>query len=93
MPVVQRPKTWTATELEDLVLELLGDLKGVDADELRRQLESSNPIMPVDSFDLLDILAAFRQRTGITIPKRKLRRQTMRSVKAFAQFVAERGQP
>jgi acyl carrier protein len=44
--------------------------------------------MPVDSLDLFDVLAEFRQRTGLTIPKRKLRRDTMRSVGAFASFAA-----
>ena len=49
--------------------------------------------MPVDSLDLMDILVEFRQRTGLRIPKRKLRRRDMRSVRAFSKFAAREGRP
>jgi hypothetical protein len=35
----------------------------------------------------------FRQRTGLTIPKKKVRRRTMRSVAAFAEFAAREATP
>ena len=91
MPAVPRTRRWTATEIEDLILELVGNLKGKDPDDLRAELEGKNPIMPIDSFDLNDVLAEFRQRTGITLPKKKIRKRTMRSVKAFADFAATEG--
>ncbi|MGA2927144.1 MAG: hypothetical protein ABSG43_14300 [Solirubrobacteraceae bacterium] len=50
-------------------------------------------MMPVDSLDLMDILVEFRQCTGLRIPKKKLRRRDMRSVRAFAQFAAREARP
>ena len=38
--------------------------------------------MPVDSLDMFDILKEFHERTGLKIPKKKVRRQTLRSVGA-----------
>lgn len=84
------PPTTTPTEsqIADLVIELLGDLLKTDPDDLRSELLSKGAAMPVDSLDLFDVLVEFRQRTGLKIPKRKLRRRTMRSVTAFAEFAA-----
>jgi acyl carrier protein len=85
--------TWSETQIADLVLELLGDLLGTDTDDLRTELQDKGSAMPVDSLDLFDVLVEFRQRTGLRIPKRKLRRRTMRSVQAFAEFAAREGTP
>lgn len=83
------PQTgWTETQIVDLVVDLLADLLHEDAGDLRAELLQKGGGMPVDSLDLFDVLAEFRQRTGLTIPKRKLRRHTMRSVGAFAAFAA-----
>jgi acyl carrier protein len=90
MAVKAPPKKWTATELETLVFELLGKLLGEDPAELREKLEAKNAGMPVDSLDIFDILAEFRQITGITLPKRDLKQETVRSVVAFAKFAAEK---
>jgi acyl carrier protein len=46
--------------------------------------------MPVDSLDIFDILAEFRTLTGLTLPKRELRQETMRSVAALAKFAADK---
>jgi acyl carrier protein len=89
MAVVQR--TWTVTELEDLTLELLGELLNKDPDVLRNELLAKGAAMPVDSLDMFDILKDFHERTGLKIPKRKVRRQTLRSVRTFAEFVAKEG--
>ena len=85
--------TWTETQIADLVVELLGDLLKTDPDDLRAELLSKGATMPVDSLDLFDVLVEFRQRTGLSIPKRKLRRRTMRSVTAFAEFAAREATP
>jgi acyl carrier protein len=78
--------------IEDIVLELLANLLKKDAHDLRRELLAQGAGMPVDSLDMLDILVEFRKRTGLTIPKPKLKRRTMRSVGAFAEFAAKEGQ-
>jgi acyl carrier protein len=75
-------------QITDLVVELLADLLHEDASDLRTELLEKGGGMPVDSLDLFDVLAEFRQRTGLKFPKRKLRRHTMRSVGAFAAFAA-----
>jgi acyl carrier protein len=92
-PAPPTAPAWTETRVEELVVELLGDLLKRDPDELRADLLSKGGAMPVDSLDLFDILVEFRKRTGLRIPKRKLRRQTMRSVKAFSAFAAQEARP
>jgi acyl carrier protein len=84
---------WTVTEIEDLTLELLGDLLNKDTAVLRSELLLKGAAMPVDSLDMFDILMDFHKRTGLKIPKRKVRRQTLRSVRVFAEFVAKEATP
>lgn len=79
----------TEEAVTDLVIELLGDYLHEDAGKLRTRLLTEGTSMPVDSLDLFDILSDFRKRTGISLPVRRLRRDTMRSVAAFAAFVVE----
>lgn len=81
-------QTWTETQITELMIELLGNLLKTDPDDLRTGLLAKGAAMPVDSLDLFDVLVEFRQRTGLSIPKKKLRRRTMRSVTAFAEFAA-----
>lgn len=83
------PRTYSdVTVVEALVLELLGEELGEEPDALRARLRGGGAGMPIDSLELFDILVDLRKRTGLRIPKRKLRRQTMRSVKDFCDFIA-----
>lgn len=82
---------WTAARIEELVVDLLADLLNEDRDELWRRLLEGGEQMPVDSLDLFDILVEFRARTGLRLPVRRLGRQTMRSVKRFAEFAEKEG--
>lgn len=84
---------WTIKELEDLTLDLLGGLLKKDAATLRTELLAKGAGMPVDSLDMFDILKEFHERTGLKIPKKKVRRNTLRSVGAFAEFVAKEAKP
>jgi acyl carrier protein len=84
---------WTVTKLEDLTLELLGELLKKDPGLLRGELLGEGAAMPVDSLDMFDILKDFHKRTGLRIPKKLVRRQTLRSVRTFADFVAKEGKP
>jgi acyl carrier protein len=77
---------WTVQELEALTLDLLADLLGRDVGELGMELHARGTGMPVDSLDMFDVLQEFRLRTGLKLPVRDIRRDTLRSVKAFAQF-------
>jgi acyl carrier protein len=81
-------KTWTVKAIEGLTLELLAELLGREVGELSRELRTQAPTMPVDSLDMFDILQEFRDRTGLKLPVREIRRDTLRSVRAFAEFAA-----
>jgi acyl carrier protein len=84
---------WTKDDVEELALELLGELLGKTPAALQNELLAKGAAMPVDSLDMFDILKEFHERTGLTIPKKKVRRQTLRSVSAFAEFVAKEATP
>jgi len=88
-----RSSPWTADRIADLVLDLLADLLDEDRADVERELRDKGTAMPVDSLDLMDVLMEFRQRTGLKIPKKKLRRRDMRSVQAFAHFAAREATP
>ncbi len=90
MAVKAPPKKWTAQELETILIDLLGKLLHEDSDALREKLEAKGAGLPVDSLDIFDILAEFRTITGLTLPKRELRQEMMRSVAALAKFAAEK---
>lgn len=81
--------TWTEAQITDVIIELLAGMLHESVDGLRTKLLSEGSSMPVDSLDLFDVLAEFHQRTGLRIPKRKLRTATLRSVGAFAAFAAK----
>jgi acyl carrier protein len=91
MPNATKTKTKTKAQVdaEGVMLELLADLRKTSVEELRQELRVAGEGMPVDSLDMFDVLVEFRQRTGITIDKKQLRRSTMRSVEAFAQFATK----
>ena len=79
-------RTWTVQELEELTLELLANLLGRELGGLRTELSGHGGGMPVDSLDMFDVLQEFRIRTGLRLPLHDIRRDTLRSVQAFAQF-------
>lgn len=83
------PAAWTLTALQAVVLDLLAELLMEDREELEQRL-SVTPAMPVDSLDMMDIIAGFKQRTGLSVHKGRLRRHHMRSVSAFVGFVSRR---
>lgn len=87
MAAVGLAPTRTTEQITTLVIELLANLLHQDPVDLRRELEGNGALMPVDSLDMFDILQEFRARTGLTIPVKSLKRNTLRSVGAFADFV------
>lgn len=78
------PAPRTAPALKEVLLGILLPYLGVS----RQELEARGPGMPVDSLDLFDVLPEFWKATGLKVPTRNLRRQTMRSIDAFVSFVA-----
>ena len=92
-PTAQPGTEWTERTITELVIGLLADLLEEDREQLAYDLRERGSMMPIDSLDLMDILVEFRQRTGLRIPKKKLRRRDMRSVRAFAQFAAREARP
>lgn len=77
----------TVEDVVALTVELLADLLREDPVQLASDLLSKGHAMPVDSLDVFDILQEFRSRTGLTLPVRSLKRNTLRSVRTFAEFV------
>jgi len=89
MAVVGLAPTRTIEEVTTLTIELLSDLLQQDPTVMRRELAGKGALMPVDSLDMFDILQEFRTRTGLTLPVKSLKRETLRSVGAFARFVRD----
>ena len=82
-------KSWTQTDLEELVIELVAAEEGAASAAFRTELEAKGDAMPIESLKLFNILVEFFKRTGLKIPK-KVPPGTMRSVKRFAKFAAEK---
>lgn len=92
MAVIEAPPAIRTVEtLKDLVIELLAESLQEDPDALRARILKTGDAMPIDSLDMLDVLQEFRTRTGLRMPVRKLRHNTMRSVQAFAEFAVAEG--
>jgi hypothetical protein len=92
MPIAAPSRQLTVTDVTALTIDLLADLQQVQPEVLARQLSAAGGQMPVDSLDMFDILQEFRNRTGLTLPVRKLKRDTLRSIRAFAEFVTTEAQ-
>jgi acyl carrier protein len=88
MPTTTAPTLpLTKDNVIDLTLELLANYLNEDSQALRARLQSDGPDMPIDSLDLFDVLSEVRQRTGLKLSAKKCKRDTMRSLDAFADFV------
>lgn len=90
-PVEAPTKKWTQAAIEALVLTLLAEQMGEDQDALAVRLREKGAGMPIDSLEMFDMLAEFRKNTGLKIPVKKLKKNTLRSVLAFAEFAAKEG--
>jgi len=84
-------KSWTQTDLEELVIELVATEEGTEPATFRAQLETKGDAMPIESLKLFNILVEFLKRTGLKIPK-EVPPGAMRSVKRFAKFAAEKAE-
>ncbi|MDQ2630589.1 MAG: phosphopantetheine-binding protein [Actinomycetota bacterium] len=90
-PVEAPTKKWTQNAIEALVLELLAEQMGEDQEALTMRLQEKGQGMPIDSLEMFDMLAEFRKKTALKIPVKKLKKNTLRSVRAFAEFAAKEG--
>jgi acyl carrier protein len=88
-PVEAPAKKWTKTTIEALVLGLLAKQMGEEQEALKAHLQQKGDGLPIDSLEMFDMLSDFRKRTGLSIPVKKLRKNTLRSVRAFAEFAAK----
>ena len=88
-PVEAPTEKWTQTAIEALVLTLLAEQMGEDQEALTIRLQEKGGGMPIDSLEMFDMLAEFRKNTGLKIPVKKLKKNTLRSVRAFAEFAAK----
>jgi acyl carrier protein len=86
MPTTTTP-TLTGPIVIDMTLDCLANYLAEDKHRLRARLQSEGPNMPIDSLDLFDVLSEVRQQTGLKLPSKKCKRDTLRSLEAFADFV------
>jgi len=84
MTITSPASTWTAPSLKEVLLGILVPYLHTT----RTELEARGPGMPIDSLDLFDVLPEFWKATGLTVPTKELRRETMRSIDAFVAYVA-----
>lgn len=92
-PTQTKTKRWTRPAIEDLVLGLLAEQMEEDEAELQSSLKEKGDQMPIDSLEMFDMLAEFRKATGLKIPVKKVRKNTLRSVGTFADFAAKEASP
>lgn len=90
-PVEAPTKKWTHAAIEALVLALLAEQMAEDQETLTVRLQAKGAGMPIDSLEMFDMLAEFRKKTGLKIPVKKLKKNTLRSIRAFAEFAAKEG--
>jgi len=90
-PVEAPTRKWTQAAIEALILTLLAEQMGEDQEALTIRLQEKGEGMPIDSLEMFDMLAEFRKHTGLKIPVKKLKKNTLRSVRAFAEFAAKEG--
>jgi acyl carrier protein len=95
MPTTTAPTIpLTKARVIDLTLDLLATYLVEDRQSLRARLQADGPNMPIDSLDLFDVLSEVRQQTGLKLPAKECKRDTLRSLDALADFVmAEVGAP
>jgi acyl carrier protein len=90
-PVKAPTKKWNQSAIEGIVLTLLAEQMEEDQGELTTRLQEKGAGMPIDSLEMFDMLAEFRKITGLKIPVKKLKKNTLRSIRAFAEFAAREG--
>lgn len=78
-----------ALEIERLIIELLAEERGCSVAEMERQLLASGADMPVDSLLAVEVLVRVEQRVGARFPASPSSGKALRSVRAFAQAMAE----
>lgn len=76
-------------EIEDVIVGLLAETAGTDADALRMELEDLGEWLPIDSLLAAEVLARVEEIYGVTFPATSEASANLRSVTAFAQAILE----
>ncbi|MFE2285616.1 phosphopantetheine-binding protein [Streptomyces sp. NPDC059443] len=76
-------------EITSIIIELLAELQGQSAAEVRAELEESGAELPVDSLLIVEILTRIEEHYSVTIPADRESAQATRSVQSFARAVLE----
>ncbi|HEY0888664.1 MAG TPA: acyl carrier protein [Nocardioides sp.] len=74
-------------EIEQLIVELLADDRGMDTHDLWEELNDLGVTMPVDSLLAVEIVVRLEQQLGIDLPTTADTTKALRSVKTFAEAV------
>lgn len=81
--------TLTEQDVEDIVIELLALERGIEAADLREELEAAGADMPVDSVLMVEVLVNVEKRYGVRVPADAEAARSLRSVKEFACTIVE----
>jgi acyl carrier protein len=76
-------------QIENLILDLLGEVVHRDPDELRTELEEIGAELPIDSMFTAEVLARVEQVCGVSLPTDAQHARALRSVTAFAAAILE----
>lgn len=77
----------TKEDIEWLIIELLAEDNGHDADDLLQALIAAGANLPVDSLLAAEVLARVQEKCKVELPTSAETAKALRSVKTFAQAV------
>lgn len=79
----------TQAEVEDVVIRLLAEESGVEAQQMRAELEEAGSDLPIDSLLIVEILTRVEAECGLRLPLDSTLARSMCSVTAFSTIVAD----
>jgi acyl carrier protein len=72
-------------EIEQLIVQLLAEDRGMDTQDLWDELNDLGVSMPVDSLLAVEVVVRLEQQLGVELPTSAESAKALRSVKTFAE--------
>jgi acyl carrier protein len=83
----------TVEAVEEIAVEFVAANNMVSPEEIRRQLDTDDRDLPMDSLVVSEILAAVETRLGVAVSPEVEAAREFYYVRAFARLVVEQGTP
>ncbi|TQM57853.1 acyl carrier protein [Humibacillus xanthopallidus] len=80
-------------DIENIIIELLAQERGCPPADLRQELLAGGADMPVDSLLAVEVLVRVEEIMGVRLEASPANGEAMRSVRAFAQAIADAAAP